>query len=371
MASSILGGPGKGLVQFLKNSGSDPFFSVIVGYERFPGRESEFRQAFDDIGANIVSIRQKHAFDPLMITQGIAIARRENVNILQSHGYKSHILCAFIHWITGIPWVAFVHGWTDENFKVKCYHVLEKILVAASTQVVSVSESLKNKLPYISRIKTIVIPNAVDPVELDPQSTSLNIRIELCIPKKAKVLGVVGRLSPEKGQIFFLRALQRISSEHPDLVGLLVGEGQERVTLEEEAARLGLVGKVYFVGHKKNVRDYYRAIDVLVIPSLSEGMPNVALEAMLFGIPVVASRVGGVPEVVVEGETGLMVSPGDPDDLANALKQLLSSSERMQRFGVAGRHRVLNHYSPVVRAKRILNLYDQILQKKYEYLLVF
>jgi glycosyltransferase involved in cell wall biosynthesis len=361
MASGILGGPGKGLVQFLRHGGLDACQPVIINYATAPEQDTEFTRAFRDVGAKVFSIRQHCALDFGLIRQGLAIARSERCDILQSHGYKSHVLCAAIHLATKIPWIAFVHGWTSEDIKVRCYHALEKCLVPAATRVVAVSESLKLRLPQAARRKTVVIPNAVDRAEVESRSHARDVRAEFGIAEQAVVAGVVGRLSPEKGQLCFLRALALVRREFPTVVGLLVGDGQDRAMLEAEAKGLGLEKAVFFAGHTGCVGDFYRAMDVVVMPSVSEGMPNVALEAMMFGKPVVASRVGGMPEVVVEGETGFMVKAGDADTLASALMRMLTSSSRMQAMGEAGRCRVLENFSPTVRAERLLALYERLL----------
>ena len=361
MASGILGGPGKGLVQFLRHGGLDACQPIIINYATAPGQDTEFTRSFRDVGAKVFSIQQTCIFDYGLIRQGLGIARSEQCDILQSHGYKSHVLCAAIHFVTKIPWVAFVHGWTSEDFKVRCYHALEKCLVPAATRVVTVSESLKSRLPQAARRKTVVIPNAVDRAEGELRSHERDVRAVFGIADQAVVAGVVGRLSPEKGQLCFLRVLAQVRREFPQVVGLLVGDGQDRAMLEAEAKALGLEEAVFFAGHTGCVGDFYRAMDVVVMPSLSEGMPNVALEAMMFGKPVVASRVGGVPEVVVEGETGFMVKAGDEGALALALVRMLTSPSRMQAMGEAGRHRVLENFSPTVRVERLLLLYKELL----------
>ena len=361
MASGILGGPGKGLVQFLRHGGLNACRPVIINYATAPEQDTEFTRAFQDVGAKVFSIRQHCALDFGLIRQGLAIARSERCDILQSHGYKSHVLCAAIHFVTKIPWIAFVHGWTSEDFKVRCYHTLEKCLVPAATRVVAVSESLKLRLPQAARRKTVVIPNAVDRDEVESHPHVRDVRAEFGISEQAVVAGVVGRLSPEKGQLCFLRVLDLVRREFPEVVGLLVGDGQDRAMLEAEAKALGLEEAVFFAGHTGCVGDFYRAMDVVVMPSMSEGMPNVALEAMMFGKPVVASRVGGMPEVVVEGETGFMAKAGDADALALALIRMLTSPSRMQTMGEAGKRRALDNFSPTVRVERLLALYKELL----------
>jgi glycosyltransferase involved in cell wall biosynthesis len=360
LATSNLGGPGKGLLQFLRSGGFDLCDPVVVDFVTESGCESEFARVMRLSGANVAELRQNKKFDMNLVDQAENIVKREGCQILQSHGYKSHVLCALLRRRVRLPWVAFVHGWTSENMKMHCYRIVEMGLVTLATRVVAVSEALGKRLPRIAQRKMTVIPNAVDPAELN-DSSGRDVRQELGIPGEALVVGVVGRLSPEKGQIFFLKALAQTRKQVPNAVGILLGDGQDRAMLEAEAARCGLAGAVYFTGHVSGLGDYYRAMDIVAMPSLSEGMPNVALEAMIFAKPVVASRVGGVPEVVVEGETGFMVTAGNAESLAAALIRMLASPNRMQAMGEAGRRRALDNFSPTVRVGRLLALYKELL----------
>jgi glycosyltransferase involved in cell wall biosynthesis len=362
MATRILGGPGKGLVQFFKNGGTEGCEPLCIRYAGAGEGETEFTRAIEGAGVRVLSLRQQFALDPRFVGQAMGIVRRERCDILQSHGYKSHALCAALHWRTGLPWIAFVHGWTSENMKMRFYHGLEKALLPFATRVVAVSDSIRMRLPFPAR--TRVIPNAVDPAEVEMGDPGLDIRACLGIPPDALVAGVVGRLSPEKGQSFFLRALAAARARIPGLVGILVGDGQDRRVLETEASALGLKGSLHFTGHVSSMAAYYRAMDLVVMPSLSEGMPNVALEAMLFGRALVATSVGGIPEVVADGVTGRLVDPRDPGGMAGAVCALLEDRELLRRMGQAGRQRVLEEFSPARRTRLITDLYNEVVQER-------
>ena len=360
MASRILGGPGKGLVQFFRNGGLELSAPLCISYSGDSGK-TEFMRAIEAAGVRVVALRQEFILDPRLISQALDIVRTERCDLLQSHGYKSHALCAALHWHTGLPWIAFVHGWTSENTKMRMYHCLEKTLVPFATRVVAVSDSISRRLAFVGKDKIRVIPNAVDPAEVEIGNSGPNVRASLDIPPQALVAGVVGRFSPEKGQTYFLRALALARAHFPQLVGILVGDGLDRQTLEAEVATLGLSGAIHFAGHVMDVAEYYRAMDLVVMPSLSEGMPNVALEAMLFGKALVATRVGGIPEVVLDGVTGLIVEPRDSDQLASAVCSLLENRALLESYGRVGHQRVLDEFTPALRTRRILDLYQEVL----------
>ncbi len=364
LATGILGGPGKGLVQFLRFGGLEGCAPLVVDYSTDPeNTETEYVRAVRAAGAPVAFLRQKRILDCSLVDQALPLLREHKVDLLQSHGYKSHVLCALLRRKTDLPWLAFVHGWTAENFKIRCYTALEHLILLGADQVVAVSASLRSRLLSPVRAKCRVIPNAVDVGELRGETPDRDVRAEFDIPAQALVAGVVGRLSPEKGQIHFLRALAEARRSEPRLYGLLVGDGQERTLLEAEARSLGLAGNLVFTGHVRGLAPFYRAMDIQVLPSHSEGMPNAALEGMLLGRPLIASKVGGVPEVVEDGHTGILLSPGDEPALARALSALAGDPARRAALGAAGQKRATKHFTPRARAERILRLYDDILER--------
>ncbi|MFP4057410.1 MAG: glycosyltransferase family 4 protein [Candidatus Brocadiia bacterium] len=187
------------------------------------------------------------------------------------------------------------------------------------------------------------IPNGVAIPPPDPSARE-RVRAELGLGD-APVLIVTSRLHPAKGHVHLLDALALLREQLGGVRLLAVGDGGERPALEERAERLGLGHSVLFTGFRTDVVDLLRAADLFVLPSLLEGMPNTALEAMAVGLPVVASAVDGVPEVVVDGETGLLVSPGDPHLLRDTIGRLLTEPQLAARMGRAGRERVRRHFA--------------------------
>lgn len=363
LATGILGGPGKGLAQFLSYGGMEGCFPLVIDYLRgFEQGETEFVRTIRGTGATVAPLRQTKTFDMGLVDQAVTLIKKHDITILQSHGYKSHVLCWLLSRKTGLPWLAFVHGWTRENLRMRVYTGIEHAMLFLPDEVVAVSESLRSRLLGPVRRRCRVIPNAVSPDELlvDP---ARDVRRELGIASDAVVAGVVGRLSPEKGQDVFLRALAQARKQDARLVGLLVGGGQEEERLRTLVSELGLDGYCFFSGHVQGMGAWYKAMDIQVMPSFTEGMPNAALEGMLMGLPVIASRVGGVPEVVIDGSTGLLVPAGDEQLLARSMLDLLSSPERLAQLGAAGKARVKSEFDPAVRARRILDVYTELLEK--------
>lgn len=203
------------------------------------------------------------------------------------------------------------------------------------------SELLRTGYFRADRIRAI--PNGVDLPPQDPSARE-RLRGEFGLGE-APVLIVTSRLHPMKGHAHLLEAVALLREDFPALRLLVVGAGVERGRLEEQAEELGLAHTVLFTGFRTDVADLLRAADLFVLPSLREGMPNTALEAMAAGLPVVAAAVDGVPEVVMEEETGLLVPPGNPQGLRDAIGRLLTEPAFAQALGQAGRERVAEHFS--------------------------
>jgi starch synthase (maltosyl-transferring) len=209
--------------------------------------------------------------------------------------------------------------------------------------------------------RLVVVPNGIDLA-----------RYTLKTPQAAGTgsqpvqIGYVGRLDPVKGVTHLLGAAALLRESAPSLAWALtlVGDGSERAALEAEAAALELAERVRFLGARSDVPALLPTFDLLVLPSLYEGMPNVALEAMASGLPVVATAVGGTPEVVLHGETGLLVPPAEAAALAGALAALAVDPARRARLGAAGRARVERHFTIDAAVRRTEALYRDLLARK-------
>lgn len=363
IATSNIGGPGKGLIQFIRNGGAELCDPLMTGFSIKGKPEGEFTQALQTLGVPFALLEQRMAFDPLLITQARNLVKAHDCQILQSHGYKPHALCCVLKYMTGLPWVAFVHGWTTEDLKVKLYHSLDQVLLGFADKIVVVADEIRQRLntTWIDHRKIVTIPNAISPNDYSIENPEENVRQRYAIPEGIKLVGVVGRLSPEKGQIHFIEALPAVIASNPDVVAMLVGDGPDRESLSARVKELGLQDRVIFTGYQKKVAPFHRVFDLVVLPSLSEGMPNVALEAMLFGKPVIATRVGGVPEVVVDHVTGRVVSSGNAASLSEAMTALLSNMQLASQYGQAGKERVTAEFDPLTRAERIVQVYRELL----------
>ncbi|MDI6807540.1 MAG: glycosyltransferase family 4 protein [Candidatus Eisenbacteria bacterium] len=221
-----------------------------------------------------------------------------------------------------------------------CYqHFVDAIIVP--------SKSLKRELsqiPWLDKNIINVVPNGVDASKYLP-GLDRSLLAEFRLLPDSPSVGVVARLSGQKGHLAFLQAAKKVREKLPDAVFFVVGDGKERGALEERARVLSLEKNVIFAGHRRDMTKVYAALDVVVLPSLYEGMPNAVLEAMSCGRAVVATRTGGTEEVVQDGISGFMVNREDHTAIAERVIQLLSEPELREKMGNAGRRLVLEKFT--------------------------
>jgi L-malate glycosyltransferase len=215
-----------------------------------------------------------------------------------------------------------------------------------------------------SAAKMVLIPNGVCEDALRPAGDGRAKRRELGLPLDAPVIGAVSRLAWKKGIRHLIEAIPHILEAAPDAHIVIAGDGPLRAELEADADALGIRNRVLFLGSRPDAIELMATFDVFVLPSVVEGMSNALLEAMAVGRPVVVTDVGGNAEVAIDGETGLVVPPADPHQLAASIVKLLEAPELAAEMGAAGRRRVVDHYQIDVMTRRIEGLYEQLLAGK-------
>ena len=293
--------------------------------------------------------------DPRTAVALARLAMGSSTDILQTHGYKANVLAALVKARVRRPWIAFLHGETWENWKVRAYFALERLAIRSADRIVVVSHQMARALQAggIPAAKLRVIHNAclVDPPASDtPRSWSADA---------PPVVGVVGRLSPEKGVDLALLAHRWVTQRCPAARLWIAGEGPEQARLITLAQKIGVASSVEWLGYQDDPTPIYRQMAVVLVPSRSEGLPNVVLEAMAHGIPVVAAAVGGVPEVVSDGQTGFLVPPSDAKGLATRVLELLNDPALRRRLGQAAQDHVVAGFSPVARCQALARVYEE------------
>ena len=212
----------------------------------------------------------------------------------------------------------------------------------------------------ISSSKVLTILNGVDTERFSPGNDKAGSKIRLGIDGNVFVIGIVARLAQVKDHATLLEACRILVESGHEFRLLVVGDGPLRGQLEERTHFLGISKQVIFTGMREDITDLMRAMDIFCLSSLSEGISLTLLEAMACGLPIVATAVGGNPEVVVGGETGFLVKPGSPESLSERLAVLISNEQLRITMGQAGRDRVINHFSLQTCALAYQNLYISV-----------
>lgn len=367
IATDPIGGPGKGLFQFLKYAPREAFDYTLSNFIVRNRPAGQFIEEARKNNMNLVLLDQRAMLDPRLIIQARRIVLERGVNLIQTHGYKSNLIGFVLQTLCRRPWIAFAHGYTDDNWKVRLYNWIDRVVLRYADRIVTVSDSMRALLirSGVREDKIRLIYNAIETSDVRPTTEAAEVKKRHGVAADQKVVGVIGRLSPEKGQLIFLQAMAKTVKRCPNMIALIVGEGPDQAMLKDYCRKNDLCDRVVFVGYQQNIREYYRILDVLVLPSLSEGLPNTVLEAMSFGVPVLATSVGGVPEIIDEEKgNGVLVPPDDPDALAQRLAALLTDDSARQAIGLRGQRSLLPRFSPDHRAGEIVGLYHELLRTR-------
>jgi glycosyltransferase involved in cell wall biosynthesis len=241
------------------------------------------------------------------------------------------------------------------------FNGLKKFSYARAEKVIAICKSMKDTLVDAYRMpsgKIAVVYNGIDAAALERDAASKEkLRQELRVREKGLVVTSMGRLAKQKGHAYLIVALEKLVNEFPLVTLLLVGEGPLRKALEAEVNRKGLAKHVIFTGFREDFRDILSITDVFVLPSLDEGFPFMIIESMAACNPVVATSVGGVPEAVIDNETGILVLPRDADALAAAIRSLLGDVAQRNEMGEKGRRRVTALFSKEKMVRETFALY--------------
>jgi glycosyltransferase involved in cell wall biosynthesis len=208
--------------------------------------------------------------------------------------------------------------------------------------------------------RLLLMPYGISLADLNPPLSRKEARERLGLSAGGLVIGAVGRIEEQKGHTHLLAALPELQRQIPGLVVLLVGEGRRREDLRRQVRGLGLENTVRFLGTRRDLAEIFRALDIFVHPSLWEGLPLALLKAMGAGLPVVATRVSGSREAIVDGVNGYLVAPGDPEALARAILELHRHPEVRRRLGEAARRTVVAQYSVDAMLQSLGELYQDL-----------
>jgi glycosyltransferase involved in cell wall biosynthesis len=301
------------------------------------------------LGIRVEGVRRSKA-DPRLVGDLLRTVRRERVGLLHLHGYGATDVGRVVGRLAGIPSIVHEHFIDQRNPLPE--RAADLLLAPLTTWAIAVSAAVRE---FMIRRRAIppdrveVVPNgaALEAMALVPQRGSdgaFAVRAALGIPPAHTVIAIVGRLNPIKGHTYFLQAARGVLTETSDVTFLVVGDGELDAQLRAEAEALGLGTHVVFTGYREDVPALLQATDILAITSLSEGSPLNLFEAMAAGCAVVATDVGGIPELLEPERTGLMVRAANSGSIAAGLLRLLRDPELRRRLGETARQEATRRF---------------------------
>jgi glycosyltransferase involved in cell wall biosynthesis len=269
------------------------------------------------------------------------LLHERQIDVIHTHMSRAHFFGVLLRWYSGVPCVATAH-----NRLIQLHWMFNDLVIAVS----DATRRFHRRLNFVSPRRIVTIHNFVgrDCRQADGDQVRAKIRREFGVGPDAMLVGAVGNLEPRKGLTYLLRALQEVAAAEP-LVRLVIVGGycpSEHVgRLHQAAQELGIASRIIWTGHRDDVADILSALDVYVSASLEESLPLTILEALAAGLPVVATAVGGVPECIADGQTGLLVAPANSKALAAAILAVSRSAALRQQLGQAGRQFAVEHFS--------------------------
>jgi glycosyltransferase involved in cell wall biosynthesis len=358
------GGPDKTILnspRFLDGHG----YRMLCGYLHPPGDPgyADIVRKAERYRAPLVSIPDRGPWDWKVVSALLDVCRRERVAVWHGHDYKTNALGLLLRRFHPMRLVTTVHGWVHHTARTPLYYRVDRFCLPKYERVIAVSVDLFEEClrAGVPADRCVLIENAIDADDYRRRRSTAEAKAALGVPDECYLVGAVGRLAEEKGFDVLLRSLKLLLDQGRDARLLIVGEGGDRPRLERLAGELGVRDRVSMPGWQADVRATFEAMDVFALSSHREGLPNVVLEAMALEVPCVATRVNGVPRLVEDGRTGLLVGPGDPAGLAAALDALAGDPGRRAAFRTAARRAVEGRWGFPARMAKMAAVYDRLL----------
>lgn len=367
--AATITGPAKNLLQFARMARTQEFsppVEVSLAVFQRAGQPELFLETARQSSLPVYPIAERGRFDRAVMDGLFALGKQLQPDLIQSHAVKSHFLVRKSGLHALAPWIAFHHGYTWPDLRARLYNQLDRWSLRRAQAVVTVSRPFQEELVRqgVRQNRIEILHNAIDPQwgrsAREPQA-AMALRTKLGIDPARKVILIVGRLSREKDHISLLRAVSQLRELNPHL--LIVGEGPERAPIESAVRELSLAGGVTLTGQVSSAEPYYGIADVAVLSSLSEGSPNALLEAMAAGVPVVATAVGGVPEIATHRESALLIPSRDPQALSASIRELLTDQALAESLAKRAYDHVVEQHTPEARTRRLIEIYRGVMAK--------
>lgn len=328
---------------------NDPGFAIL-------------EQKAEASGAETIGIDDNGPLDRAVVKHCLQVCRERKVTVWHAHDYKSNAIGLMVKKQHPMHLVTTTHGWVRKTWKTPLYYAIDRFCLKRYQQVVCVSQDLHDacRKLRISDERLHLIDNAIVADDYDVSAATASERAEFGVTDGRILLGACGRLSEEKGFNLLISAVSQLVKAGMDIGLVIVGEGHLKDQLQQQIDDAGMQDRITLAGFLSDPRKLYRAIDVFVLSSLREGLPNVVLEAMASGRAVLTTRVNGIPRLVTDNQNGLVIDCGSADQIESGLQKLISDRELAQTLAAAGRKTVEQKFSFRKRLERMVQVYDNL-----------
>lgn len=363
-----LGGAEK-LLLFMLEKIDKKKFEFIVAYH-LPARLKEedrtkVEEEFEKRGAKVELFKTSGKFDLTAVKKLSHMIKEENVDIVHSHQPRVDFLGAIASKITKTPMVITRHLPISDSYigqgKIKIYQFVDSLMtMRLADKICAVSKEIAVDLidkEDVPKDKIVVVYNGIDCDKFREKLLEGVIRKEFNLNREIPLVGIIARLNRQKSHQYFLEAAFEVLKKIPETKFLIVGDGPLRKDHEKLAIKLGIESKVIFTGYRTDIAQIISELDIVVLSSLAEGLPVVILEAMAMGKPVVSFKVGGVSEVIEDGNTGILAEPKDTMALAKGIVMILKDKEKADKMGRLGEETIKKTFSLETMIKKYEEIY--------------
>jgi glycosyltransferase involved in cell wall biosynthesis len=317
-------------------------------------------------GIDVKILRISTSRNPLSIYKLYRLLKNHKFEIIHTHAYSAGTIGRMSAFLAGIP-VIISHNHSVYDYYNKYYHLVEWLLSLITDSVICISEVVNrfaNETQRINAKKLITIHNGIDDVCAVTEKRSSDLKKELGIPINHSVIGTITHLEEHKGLKYLLEAASLLLQQRNDVNFLIIGDGSLKEELKKLCIDLNLEKKIIFVGELSEILEILSSIDIFVLPSLREGLGLAILEAMACGKPVIATNAGGIPEIVKDGVSGILVPPKNSEALYMAMNELLNDREKREKMGRIGEKVYYEDFRTKTMVEKIEDLYDFFINKK-------
>ena len=327
------------------------------------------RQNAKQFGCPLYEVAETRAFDHNSVRALLELCRELDIDIWLGHDYKSNLIGLLLKRYHNMKLVTTAHGFTRETWRTRLYYHIDNMAMLGYDRVITVSPKLVMHCAQhgVNPDRLQYIPNAIDTAEYARTHRTTDAKVRLGMSTDRFAIGVIGRFSPEKAVDRAIQMMPRLLADHPLVELHLIGDGPERKRLEAQAMSLGVADLIHWWGWQSDARAIYESLDALVLPSRTEGLPNVVLEAMAMGVPVAATNVGGVSDLLDGGRCGIILD----DDVSRWHQQispLISNAKRHADYALRSQRRVHDSFSFKKRMESVMSVYDSVLGRSNKHI---